>query len=102
MTDRGEKLRGLAEQLKDEEGVRDAWVAKSFTDRLLVVVTPPDERLPSTVRLLLRSWNLRGYEEVYDLDGATDANFGGHTADGEWYRFVDVRDQGELQSYVVD
>ena len=102
MSERGEKLRGLAERLQGEDGVRDAWVAKSFTDRLLVVVTPPERSLPSNVRRMLRDWNLQGYDEVYDISGATDASFGGHTADGEWYRFVDVRDQGELQSYVVD
>lgn len=101
MGDRRADLKALIERLEEHDDVRDAWLAKSFTDRLLVVETAPDSDLPPTVEQTLLDANLRGADEVYDADAA-DAAYAGQLADGKRYRFVDCECRGELQSYVVD
>ncbi|WP_135363795.1 hypothetical protein [Halosimplex halophilum] len=102
MSDRAADLSALADRLADREGVVDAWTAKSFTDRLFVVEVPPEGRLPETVRETLHGHDLREADEVYEVEGAADADFAGDLADGRRYRFVDVRTRGDLQSYVVE
>jgi len=101
MSERGERLRGLADRLGDREGVTDAWTAKSFTDRLFVVEVPSEGSLPDGVRETLHDHDLREANDVYEM-GAADADFAGNLADGRRYRFVDVHERGELQSYVVE
>lgn len=102
MTNRGTSLRRLADSLAARDDVRDAWTAKSFTDRLFVVEVPADATLPGDVREMLRGNDLRGADDVYDVTGATDAAFAGDLDDCRRYRFVDVSDRGALQSYVVE
>lgn len=102
MTDRTEELRSLAEAVADRAGVRDAWTAKSFTDRLFVVEVPPGADLPADVARTLDDRGLRGADEVYDVGGAADAAFAGALEDGTRYRFVDVQTRGEHRSYVVE
>ncbi|WP_226010228.1 hypothetical protein [Halomicrobium salinisoli] len=102
MTDRAAELSALADRIAAREDVRDAWTAKSFTDRILVVEVPPDAELPADVERALREHDCRGADEAYDLDGAESAAFAGDLDDGRRYRFVDTRSRGELQSYVVD
>ena len=80
----------------------DAWAAKSFTDRLFVVEVSPEATLPETVRGRLHEHDLREANEVYEMGGTAGADFAGDLADGRRYRFVDTRDRGELQSYVVE
>ena len=101
MTDRSGALRSLAAELRDRDGVTDAWTAKSFTDRLFVVEVPAEGSLPEAVRATLHGHGLREANEVYGVD-ASDADFAGKLADAHRYRFVDVRERGELQSYVVE
>lgn len=99
--DRADGLRSLAAELELREGVRDAWTAKSFTDRLFVVEVPADGDLPEEVRRTLHDHGLREANEVYGVDAA-DADFAGELADGRRYRFVDVCTRGEHRSYVVE
>lgn len=99
--DRGERLRALADDLADREDVVDAWTAKSFTDRLLVVEVEPGWGLSPAVEKRLREHDLRGYNEVHDT-GVDDPSFAGELPGGDRYRFVDLQSRGELQSYVVD
>jgi hypothetical protein len=101
MTDRAETLRSLAGDLRRRDGVWDAWTAKSFTDRLFVVEVPGDADLPEAVRRTLHDHDLREANEVYGVDAA-DADFAGDLGAARRYRFVDVRERGELQSYVVE
>ncbi|WP_436927041.1 hypothetical protein [Halosimplex amylolyticum] len=102
MSERAAALTALADRLRDRESVTDAWTAKSFTDRLFVVEVPESGALPDDVRATLHDHDLREANEVYDVDGADDADYAGELADGRRYRFVDVRSRGELQSYVVE
>ena len=100
MSDRGASVRTLADDLSEHPDVSDAWTAKHFSDRLLVVEVAPDERLPAPVRTRLHERGLREANEVYDVD-AVDADFAGELTDCRRYRFVDVREREQLQSYVV-
>jgi hypothetical protein len=101
VSDRGVNLTDLAREIAAEENVTDAWTAKSFTDRLLVVEVPSDGDLPGAVRDRLHVSGLREANEVYDVD-APDADFAGHLDDCRRYRFVDVRTRGDHHSYVVE
>jgi len=100
-TDRGADLRELAADVAEEPVVADAWLAKSFTDRVLVVTVEPDAELPDGIREQLAAHGLRGANEVYDSDGP-DPSAMGTAGEGRRHRFVDVRTRGEYQSYVVD
>ncbi|MFC7139134.1 hypothetical protein ACFQMA_04685 [Halosimplex aquaticum] len=102
MSERAAALSALADRLGERETVTDAWTAKSFTDRLFVVEVAEGESLPDTVRATLHDHDLREANEVYEVDGADDADYAGDLADGRRYRFVDVRSRGEMQSYVVE
>jgi len=102
MSDRETRLRALADTLADRPDVTGAWTAKHFSDRLFVVEVDPDGSLPEEVRERLHDADLREANEVYDVDGAADADFAGALDDGRRYRFVDVRERGELRSYVVE
>lgn len=100
-TDRGADLRDLAADVAEDPAVADAWLAKSFTDRVLVVTVEPDAALPDGIRERLAASGLRGANEVYDSDGP-DASGMGTAGEGRRHRFVDVRTRGEYQSYVVE
>lgn len=100
-TDRGTEMRELAASLTDDPAVADAWLAKSFTDRVLVVTVEPGADLPDTVRQRLAAHDLRGANDVYGSEGP-DPSAMGVAGAGQRHRFVDTRTRGEHQSYVVD
>jgi hypothetical protein len=85
-TDRGTVLRNVADSLVEEPEIADAWLAKSFTDR---------------VRERLAAHGLRGANEVYRTD-CDHPSAMGDAGSGHRHRFVDIRTRGEYQSYVVD
>ncbi|WP_459192161.1 hypothetical protein [Halosimplex sp. J119] len=102
MGERAAELSALADRLPEREGVRDAWTAKSFTDRLFVVEIPEAGSLSEDLRWTLHEHDLREANEVYEVDGVEDADYAGDLSDGRRYRFVDVQSRGEMQSYVVE
>ena len=53
------------------------------------------------LRDLLHKHDLRGYNEVHDV-GVDAVAFAGELGRANRYQFVDVRNRGELQSYVVE
>ncbi|MFB6137217.1 MAG: hypothetical protein ABEJ42_02605 [Halobacteriaceae archaeon] len=113
MTDRREALESLAADLRERDDVADAFVAKSFTDHLLVLDVH-GEAVPADVRDRLAERDLRGVGEVYGDGEAEDGAAGGAGApsapastagavgDATRHQFVDCRTRGEHQSYVVD
>jgi hypothetical protein len=102
-TDRDADLRALAAEVAEDPAVADVWLAKSFTDRVLVVTVESGAMLPDAVRERLAAHDLRGANEVYDADGPDASAMGAARSDeGERHRFVDTRTRGEYQSYVVD
>ena len=101
MNEREQELRQLAERLCDRDAIVDAWTAKSFTDRLFVIEVETGSDIPGSVRERLVDHGLRGYNEIHDVRGA-DGAFVGRLERGDRYQFVDVRERGQLQSYVVE
>jgi hypothetical protein len=99
--ERTAELRGLAADLREREVVADAWLAKSFTDRLLVVDLATDSGVPEAIRERLRDHDCYGANEVYDT-GACDTSFAGAVGDGARHQFVDARTRGDHQSQVVE
>jgi hypothetical protein len=101
MGDCATELRALAEEIAEHDVGQAAWTAKSFTDRIVVVEVPPDERLPGSIERTLAAHDCLGADEVYDMEGVDGPEFAGNLSDGRRCRFVDVLSGGELQSYVV-
>ena len=102
MTDREAELRDLAARAREHDAVADAFIAKSFTDRLLVVDLAPSEgAVPPELITLFEDHGCYGANEVYDResdDRSSAGAFGGATR----HQFVDSETRGEHQSYVVD
>lgn len=101
MTDREAELRDLASRVRECDAVADAWLAKSFTDRLLVVDVRADATLPADLRRDLADRDLRGANAVYG-EAAEDPSFAGDVGDAERHQFVDVLTRGDHQSYVCE
>lgn len=101
MSDRETELRRLTARLRDFESVDDAFLAKSFTDRLIVVDVSQDESLPDGAADLLDASDLRGVGEVYG-DGDENPSLVGDIGASTRHHFVDIRTRGSHQSYVVD
>lgn len=101
MTDRRTELRELVARVRERDAVEDAWLAKSFTDRLLVVDVAADASLPADLAEELADYDLRGANEVYGTD-ADRQSFAGTLGDATRHQFVDVRTRGDHQSYVLD
>lgn len=101
MSDRRERLQRVAADLQEYDCIDDAFLAKSFTDQLLILDVEQGEAIPEAVLETLRDNDLRGAESVYGEDSEA------HTVVGDLddvtrHHFVDVRTRGSHQSYVVD
>ena len=100
MSDRDDELQGLVARVAGLDPVADAWLAKSFTDRLFVVELDPGTSFPDGLRRTLADHDLYGCNAVYDLEDDDDS-FVGTLAGNDRHHFVDVRTRGEHQSYVI-
>jgi hypothetical protein len=65
MSDRRETLQQVASELLAYDCIDDAFLAKSFTDRLLILDVEQSAQLPEPARETLRGNDLRGIEGVY-------------------------------------
>lgn len=101
MPGRTETLRTLAKRVREHEAVRDAWLAKSFTDRILVVDLNTTDQFPTELESELADHGLIGVNDVYDTEDSTASSMG--TLDeGTRHQFVDVETRGDHQSYVLE
>ena len=100
MTDRESELRDVIAEIRAHEAVVDAFLAKSFTDRLVIVDVGDDGAMPADVTDRLAASDLRAADEVYG-EGER-GSFVGDIADATRHHFVDVQTRGSHQSYVVD
>ncbi|AEH38188.1 hypothetical protein [Halopiger xanaduensis] len=98
MSDWEAELERLVAEVREHEGIADAFLAKSFTDRLVIVDVGDGETVPADVTDRLADHDVRSADDVYDDGGA----FVGHVGNGTRHHFVDVQTRGEHQSYVVD
>lgn len=101
MTDRASELRGFVDEVREHDAVDDAFVAKSFTDRLVVVDLHQGQPLPEALESAFRDHGLRGANTVY-ANGDTDRSFTGSVGDTTRHQFVDMQTRGDHQSYVID
>jgi len=100
MAHREQAVRRLAERVAATDAVSDAWVAKSFTD-LLLVVEVEEGPVPDHLVETLADEGLVGYNELHGVTAEDPASVGG-LADGDRFRFVDRQSRGTQQSYVVE
>jgi len=100
MSDREAELHELTTDLREHKAVTDAFLAKSFTDRLVIVDIDDTNGVPNDVVARLAEYDLRGADEVYDNDGR--GSFAREVANGTRHHFVDIQTRGSHQSYVVD
>jgi hypothetical protein len=100
MTDREAELRQLVAELRNHEAVDDAFLAKSFTDRLVIVDIGDGETVPAAVRDRLAEHDVRDADEAYGTGAG--GSFTGDVGDAARHHFVDLRTRGSHQSYVVD
>ena len=101
MTERENELRCLASELREHDVVTDAFLAKSFTDHLLIVDIQCGESIPRDIVESLQDNDLVGANEVYGDSGA-DVSFAGSVGTATRHQFVDVLTRGDHQSYVVE
>lgn len=101
MTERAAELRRLAERLRERDVVDDAFLAKSFTDQLLILDVCQGESIPDDLERLLADSDLRGAAEVYGDDEGAPSGLG-DVGDSTRHHFVDVQTRGSHQSYVVE
>jgi hypothetical protein len=99
MDTREAELQRLVEELCEHPAVVDAFVAKSFTDRLVIVDTRLDETVPEELLERLTTHGCEGSESVYGEDGGP--TFAGDVGDATRHHFVDVETRGAHQSYVM-
>ncbi len=102
MTDRDSKFRGLAARAREYDAVADAFLANTFTDRMLVVDLRADaDTVPDELVAMLEANGWDGANEVYDRDAA-DGSWAGTVGGAERHQFVDTETRGDHQSYVID
>lgn len=100
MSDRTVTLRQLSAELRDHGAVDDAFLAKSFTDRLMIIDINSDNAIPADVMDRLNKHDLHIADSVYGENGGN--LFASNVDDGTRYHFVDIQTRGSHQSYVVD
>ncbi|MDT3435840.1 hypothetical protein KZ498_13370 [Haloarcula sp. 1CSR25-25] len=101
MTDRQGEIRSLAKELTGYEEITDAFLAKSFTDQLLIVDVRDGDSLPGDVTERLADQSLLPADSVYDEDGAGRSAIG-DVGNATRHHFVDVQTRGSHRSYVVE
>ncbi|MFB6105535.1 MAG: hypothetical protein ABEJ70_01050 [Halobacteriaceae archaeon] len=96
---RRDTLERVAADVEAHEAVVDAWVAKSFTDRVLFVEVPAGDPVPSGVVDTLNDHGLEGVNHAYGIDGTADeeSSFAGEHGGLVQHRFLDVVSRGRAR-----
>jgi hypothetical protein len=100
MTEREAELRQLTAELRDHGTIEDAFLAKSFTDRLVIIDVGDGADVPADVSDRLAELDLQAAESVYGDDAGS--SFAGTIGDATRHHFVDVQTRGSHRSYVLD
>lgn len=99
MSAREADLRELIAELCEIDVVALAFLAKSFTDRLVIVDVGPDVEMSDEIVARLEAYDFRGADEVYG--GDERGSFAGEAAGSTRHHFVDIRARGFHQPSVV-
>jgi hypothetical protein len=100
MSDRRATLEAVTEHLCEYDAIVDAFLAKSFTDRLLIVDVETGENLPPAAVELLHEHDLRGIDSLDD-ESAQIRSAVGDVGGATRHHFVDVQTRGSHQSDTV-
>ncbi|WP_436903439.1 hypothetical protein [Halovenus halobia] len=100
MGDRRETLVAVTEQLQEYDVITDAFLAKSFTDRLLIVDVTEGEQLPADALELIREHDFQAIDSL-DTDDKRPRSAVGDVGGATRHHFVDMQTRGTHQSYVV-
>ncbi|MDS0284423.1 hypothetical protein [Haloarcula onubensis] len=76
VTDRERQIRELVADIRTHETVDDAFLAKSFTDRLLILDINGTDGIPEEIVARLRERDFYSAETVYDKSGNHTSDFG--------------------------
>jgi hypothetical protein len=113
MTDRRAQLEALAAEIADHAAVADAFVAKHFSDQLVIVdvaaaatgsgetAGSEEGTVPADVVERLEAAEVRPAEHVYGDEEAAGSPVGPIEA-GTRHHFVDVRTRGTHRTEVVE
>ncbi|WP_262177399.1 hypothetical protein [Haloarcula laminariae] len=101
MTDREQRIQDMVADIRTHDAVDDAFLAKSFTDRLLILDINGVEGVPDEIAVRLRECDFYSAEAVY---GESDSHTStvGAVGDGTRHHFVDTQTRGSHQSYVLE
>lgn len=101
MSDRESQIRDLVAHIQTHAAVDDAFLAKSFTDRLLILDINGTDGVPDEIIARLRECDFYSAETVYDESSNHTSDFG-DVGNGTRHHFVDTQTRGSHQSYVVE
>ncbi len=100
MSDQRERLAAVTEQLLGYDVVTDAFLAKSFTDRLLIVDVTESAQLPADALELIHEHDFGALDSL-DTDDEQHRSAVGDVGGATRHHFVDMQTRGAHQSYVV-
>jgi hypothetical protein len=101
MNERDPELERLVAELRERTPVKDAFLAKSFTDQLLVVDVSEDSSLSEETTDRIIECGFRPADSVY-ADENAGGSFVGDVGDATRHHFLDIRTRGSHHSYVVE
>lgn len=101
MSGQDSELDVLVAELQESGVIEDAFLAKSFTDQLLVVDVQGHQSLSEEITDRLIECGFHPADRVYAGEEAS-SSFLGDVGDAKRHHFVDVRTRGTHQSYVVE
>lgn len=101
MSEREARIRNLLADIRTHEAVADAFLAKSFTDRLLILDVDAGDGVPDEIASRLGEHGFDTAESVYGATGNRTSGLG-DVGTGTRYHFVDTETRGRHQSYVVE
>ena len=92
MSDRETELRRLTADIRDHEAIDDAFLAKSFTDRLVIIDVSDSDAVPAEVRSRLAEYDVHTAEREYG--GGGNGSSAGNVGDATRHHFIDVQTRG--------
>lgn len=101
MTDRRAELDALATEIADHGAVTDAFVAKSFSDQLVIVDVAAEASMPTGILERLDAADVQPAETVYGDEESAGSPVG-PIEEGTRHHFVDVRTRGTHRTEVVE
>jgi hypothetical protein len=101
VTDRERTIQDLVSDIRTHDAVDDAFLAKSFTDRLLILDSNEVDGVPDEIVVRLREYGFHSAQAVYGESSGHTSTLG-NVGDATRHHFVDTETRGSHQSYVLE